>query len=298
MVSYIEGTEDASGHRLPYVLPFPLATPGDSSNMLRGIHAPNALWTSEDFCRFRVAGAPAVKLMWYHTEADVVQLRGLGCRYFLMRLPDSIEGTRFKGDHEWANECIALIKRFYPLGVRDYQVDNEPNLTWGMVNAPTWRWLTDRVVRLIRGSSDVPRDVRLGLAPLSWKPATWASVEGVWIPEQRKIQDQHDFFCVHSYYQKAERYNDPSFGGNVTHWHDRLLDPAKPLVVTEWASSVHELAGWTPEQVEASRLAQYPQWLSWVSTKPYVESTFLYILSGSPDWAGFWPTDKILRALR
>lgn len=263
---------------------------------LAGLHGPNAHWTQDDFCRVRVAGAQAIKLMPYHTEADVVRLRSLGVQYLLMRLPDSVaEGGRWRGDREYADLCIALIRRFYPLGVRDYQLDNEPNLTWSLQKASTWRWLMERVVNLIRQSPDVPRDVRLGLAPLSWKPATWQSVEQVWIPEQRLVQHQYDFFCVHAYWQKSSHYNSPSFGGNVTHWHDVLLDPTKPLIVTEWASSVHEIAGWTAEQAERERLAIYPQWLRWVATKPYVESAFCYILGGTADWQGFQPTDRVLR---
>jgi hypothetical protein len=156
----------------------------------------------------RIGGFQAVELMPYHTEADVAALRALGCTYFLMRLPDSIAADgRLRGDIEYANMCIALIKRFYPLGVRDYQLDNEPNLSWGLVKAGTWRWLLDRTVSLIKQSAEVPRDVRLGLAPLAWNPETWRSVEQVWIPEQRKIADQYQFYCVHSYWQAPQHYN-------------------------------------------------------------------------------------------
>jgi len=276
--------------------------------VITGLHAPNASWTSEDRCRLRVSGLQAVELMAPHTtEADVVQLRGLGVSYFLMRLPDSVEGAtgRWKGDHEYANECIGYIKRFYPLGVRDYQLDNEPNLVWPEGEAHSWRFLLNLVVRLIRSSPDVPRDVRLGLAPLSWTPATWASVENVWIPQQRMIQDMHNFVCVHSYWQKGKHYNDPSFGGNVTHWHDSLLGSSRPYVITEWASSVHEVPGVTPQEAEALRIMQYPQWLRWVAERTYqpaqgtsyVESAFLYIVGGTTDWVGFHPSDKILRSL-
>lgn len=264
--------------------------------MISGLHAPNATWSGEDRCRLRVSGLQAVELMSAHTtEADVVQLRALGVSYFLMRLPDSVDASgRFKGDVEYASECIALIRRFYPLGVRDYQLDNECNLTWPLDKASWWRWLIDRVVRGIR--ANIPTDVRLGLTPLAWKPDTWATVEGVWIPEQRLILDLFDFVCVHSYWQKGAYYNHPPFGGNVTHWHDVLLGPSKPYVITEWASSVHE-TGLPANDVEALRLMQYPQWLQWVSTKPYVESAFLYILGGTEHWEGFHPTDPVLRAM-
>lgn len=267
--------------------------------MISGLHCPNASFKPGDHCRFVVgAGFQAAFLMYQHTnEQDVAILRGNGVSYFVMRLPDSVAPDgRWRGDVEWANLCIDLIKRFYPLGVKRFQLDNEPNLTWPLEHAGTWRWLTDRVIRRIRQSSDVPADVLVGLAPLAWKPDTWSSVENVWIPEQRKILDQFQWIAVHSYWQAAKHYNDPSFGGNVTHWRDALLPSEKPYVITEWASSIHE-TGLPAAQVEALRLVQYPQWLEWVRGKPYVEAAFLYILGGTPDWAGFWPTDAVLRVL-
>ena len=265
--------------------------------MIAGIYAPNAVWTQDDFRRFQVGSFRAVKLMWYHTPEDVERLRTLGCEYFLVRLPDSVgEGGRFREDVEYADMCIDTIRKFAPLGVRNFQLDNEPNVTWPTDKAGTWRGLLDRVMQLIRKSPDVPGDVRLGLAPLSWKPSTWKNVEEEWIPEQRKIFDQYDFVCVHSYWQKDVHYNSPAFGGNATHWHDALLGPSKPIVVTEWANSIHE-TGIEADGVEAARVEQYRQWLQWGRTLPYVEASFLYILGGTHDWEGFWPTDKVLEAM-
>lgn len=262
--------------------------------MLSGLHAPNAPFTQDDFCGVRVAGVGAVKLMWYHTEADVKRLRAAGVTYLLMRLPDSVDDTgRWKGDTEYADECVTLIRKFHPLGIHDYQLDNEPNLTWGPHSAGVWAWFMDRVVRLIRNK--IPNFIRLGLAPLSWKPSTWKNVEDVWVPEQRKLVGGYQFLCVHSYWQSAAHYNLPPFGGNATHFH-HLFGGALPIVITEWANSIHE-TGIPSEAVEAIRAVQYPQWLGWIATKPYVESAFLYIMGGTEDWRGFWPTDKVLRAM-
>lgn len=267
--------------------------------MYSGLHAPNASFKLGDHCRFVVGnGFPAAFLMYEHTtEQDVAMLRGNGVSYFVMRLPDSVAPDgRWRGDVEWANLCIDVIKRFYPLGIRRWQLDNECNLTWPLEHAGTWRWLTDRVIKRIRASRDVPGDVQLGLAPLAWKPDTWQSVENVWIPEQKKILELHQFITIHSYWQKAQHYNQPPFGGNVTEWHDKLLPSDKPYVITEWASSIHE-TGIPPEQVEAARIEQYPRWLEWVSRKPYVEAAFLYIAGGTADWRGFFPSDRLLRAM-
>lgn len=264
--------------------------------MLSGAHAPNSGWNLGDYCRFRLGAFRTVKLMSYHTAIDVDILRGLGCEKFLVRLPDSVdEGGRWKGKEEWADECVNTIHKFAPLGIKDYQLDNEPNETWPESEAGTWRWLVSQVVPLIRSSMGVPQDVRLGLAPLSWKPGTWHSVQNVWVPEQRKLINLHQFACVQSYYQKAAHYNSPSFGGNATHWHDVLL-PSLPLVITEWGSSIHE-TGLPASEVEARRLVEYPRWLEWAASKEYIEAAYLYILGGTEDWRGFWPTDKVLRKL-
>ncbi|HKP53817.1 MAG TPA: hypothetical protein VJ183_14345 [Chloroflexia bacterium] len=265
--------------------------------MIAGIYAPNAEWNENDFHLFEVGSFRAVKLMWYHTPEDVARLRALGCEYFLVRLPDSVaERGRFRGDAEYANLCIDTISKFVPLGIRNFQLDNEPNMIWPNDQAGTWRWLLDRVTRMIRKSPNVPGDVRLGLAPLAWNPATWTNVQEQWIPEQLKILDQYDFVCVHSYWQSAETYNSPSFGGNAKFWHTDLIKTTKPTIVTEWASSIHE-TGIPAQQVEMLRVTQYRRWLDWVSTLDYVEATFLYILGGTNDWEGFWPTEKVLKAM-
>lgn len=270
--------------------------------MLVGCHLPNRPIELEDICRFRIGQFEAAKLMPYHNQSDVTRLRALGCGYFLVRLPDSVDdGGRWKKDTEWAEECVQTIRKFSAVGVKDYQLDNEPNLTWRPLDTKEtvrdWRWLNEQVIGLIRQSPLVPKDTRLGLAPLAWKPDTWKPVQEVWIPEQRKLLPLVDFVCVHSYWQYGKYFNHPPFGGNATHWHDVLLGDSKPIVITEWGSSCHELAGVGPKEAEQLRTAQYPAWLNWVKTLPYVESAFLFILSGTSDWRGFEPTDRVLKVL-
>src|SRR5688572_14710608 len=126
---------------------------------------PNALITPHDLGSFRVGGFESAKLMWYAKPSEVFALRELGCTHFLVRLPDSVtEDGRWKGDEEWANECIGLVNRFYALGITDFQLDCEPNLTWKPLNDPevaqNWRWLTGQVYGMI--TEAVPPAVRLG----------------------------------------------------------------------------------------------------------------------------------------
>jgi hypothetical protein len=166
----------------------------------------------------------SAKILDYHTGSDVRMLRNMGVTHFLGRLPSSTvgreNGGRWKGVDEWFNECEQTIMRLAPFGVLDWQMDTEPNDAWPQEAAWLWRWLTEQVILRLRRSPNVPADVMLGLAPLMWSPKTWRSVEDFWIPEQRKILHMFQFICVNSYWQKPSHFNDPSFGGNVTHWHD------------------------------------------------------------------------------
>lgn len=260
--------------------------------MRMGIHLPNARIGEDDFCRFRIVGFESARLMWYHTQAEVARLQLLGCTHFEVRLPDSTVEGRWKGDVEWADECIAIIKKFAPLGILDFSLDCEPNMQWEVKDAPTWRWLANRVVYRIRQSPHVPANVRLGLAPLAWTSKTWAGVEKAWIPQQKLIVDKFQYICVNSYWEESATYNHPPTGGNVTHWHDQLMRGVDlPYVVTEWASTSQ-----APD-IEARRMREYPMWLRWIATKPYVEGTYLWILGGTPDWKAHFPTDKVLRAI-
>lgn len=265
--------------------------------MITGVEMPNRPIVARDLCAFRVGGFKAAKLRDYHTPQDVMALRDLGCDEFLVRLPASVTGdnNRQKGDSEWAAECVDTIEKFAPLGVTDYILDNEANLWWPKGDAPRWRWLTRGVIGIIREYT--PANIRLGLMPLAWNPNTYRDVETSWIPEQRKIVDLHNFICTHSYWQNQDTFNHPPSGGNVTHWHDAFFPGVTlPYVVTEWGDTSHEL-GLPFGEVERRRLKLYPEWLRWISTKPYVAATYLFMLHGTERWAGHFPTDKVLRAI-
>lgn len=266
-----------------------------------GAHMPNAHITPDDLCAFRIGGFEAAKLMYTdgtkHTPQDVMRLRALGVKHFLVRLPDSVAPDgRWKGDEEWAEECITAIHAFGDVGVTDFQLDCEPNLTWHPLNnrkvAEAWRWLTGQVVGMIRTAPGVNDNVRLGLAPLAWNDKTYTHVENTWIPEQLQIAHLFDFICIHSYWQDGQYFNHPPYGGNCTEWHDKLMAGVDlPYVVTEWANTSED------PLIEMLRTKQYPAWLRWIATKPYVEGTYLWILGGTPDWAAHFPTDKVLRAI-
>lgn len=272
-----------------------------------GVCAPNLHYSQEDWNRYRIAGFPAVKIMWYHTDEEIIHQRKLGATYIMGRLWDSVDpnqGDRYRGDKEWEDLCVATINRMYALGIVDFQFDCECNLTWKLKDAKLWSWLVDRVVRRVRDR--IPKDVRLGLTPLAWTPDTWKSAEAVWIPEQMKVVDLFDFICIDSYWQAAEHYNVPSYGGNVTEWHDRLMRGVdKPYSVVELGGSFYKTPGITRPQIDRAMELQYPQWLRWAPGRTgwgpgktgYLESVFWYILGGTQHWQGYWMSDRTLRAI-
>lgn len=275
--------------------------------MRKGIHAPNAPWTQESISRYRIAGFPSVKLMYTdgtkHTLEDVRELKRRGCGHFMVRLPDSVApGGRWKGDEEWAGQCIEAIRLFSQEGITDYQLGNEDNLIWPLDKAWLCCWLSARVVYLIKRTPGLPPNLRLGMAPLAWKPDTWDDVQNVWIPEQRKWLHSYDYICVHSYWENPDHWNLPPAGGNITHWHDAFFAGVDlPYMITEWGLDSKRPSA----EIEAIRIRQYPEWLQWLQERTtdaqtgrsYVEGAYLYILDGTKDWQRFWPTDRVLRAV-
>jgi hypothetical protein len=68
--------------------------------------------------------------------------------------------------------------------------------------------------------------------------------------------------------------------------------------VTEWGNSQSQSAHPPfPSILEARMARQYPQWEAWAAQHAYVEGSYVYILGGTQDWAGFRLTPKIAGAM-
>jgi hypothetical protein len=264
--------------------------------MIIGVEMPNRHMNGRDYEAFRVGGFDAAKLRDYHSATDVVELMARGARRFMMRMPASWDMGREVEDGKWFADCVRTVETFAPLGVKDFIVDNEPNIWWPAGGAVAWRKKVERMITVL--SDFVPvEQIRLGATPFAWRPGAYAGVEQEWVPEQLKMLDLFQFLTVHSYWERFSTFNHPPTGGNVTEWHDKLmLGIEKPYVIAEWGSTAF-MRGLSSRQVERIQYDQYPAWLEWVQTKPYVEATYLFMLGGNEHWTGHYPSDRVLRRI-
>jgi hypothetical protein len=273
--------------------------------MLRGAHLANGPILEADLALFKLAGFKSALVFWYHTAADVQRLRDVGCEHFVVRLPDSHNpDDTIPSYWAYAAECRVVIDQFYALGVRDFQMDNEWQADWYRIGekagwkrenvAFTYQWFLSRALTEVR--QFIPKDVRVGFPPLIdvELPSALAACRG--------IAPRFDFLCVHSYWQAERDMTSKQFGGNVERFHEwvpwREDESVMPVLVTEWGNSQSQSAHPPfPSILEARMARQYPQWEAWAAQHAYVEGSYVYILGGSQDWAGFRLTPKIAGAM-
>ena len=266
--------------------------------MLTGACAPNGPITAQDITTFRMAGFRAAKLLASdHMPSDVALLKLQGVEKFLVRLFDTYNSVRDFKEGQYVADCVGVIERFYPEGVRDYEVDNEPNITWLARGLNEWqyRYYMLRVIPEIRRQvvAKGMRDVRLGFAPLSlaieYNPKAW-----LWVCKD--VVEICDFVCINNYWQFPKYAYWREFGGACVWYHE--LFPKKELQITEWGNSlVHSNPPPTQAQIEAAQVEQYPAWLKWISQFGYVSATYVFQVGGTQEWAGFKLTDKAARAI-
>ncbi len=295
--------------------------------MISGLHAPNASFTGEDYLVVQAAKARTVKV--FHTEAtrhsfeEVQTLRGLGVTDFVTRLADSkkADGT-IRGDVEWAMELADDINFAYAQGRRVFSICNEPNWmhTRKGFGPQEYVWYIKRVVLRLRPL--IPEGVILVSPPLSFSPALWNHDEhnptdftlDEWFaayawkdehspnPEDRvSLWDVFQLAGATVYWQSARQMLDPSFGACYRRVHQESA--GKKVVVLEWASSAHELVNkdgsprYTPEEVEALRLDQYPEWIQQAEASGIVVAAYCYLVGGTFHWVGYRISERLARVM-
>ena len=290
--------------------------------IVSGLHAANnPIGLPADLHTVQVGGLHAVKLLHIagceHTTAYGSQLRKVGVQDITLRLPDSLQYGHIPSIESYAANCVSIIREFYmALGVRQFQLDNEPNWTWTSPQYGPWayQWFIRRVYHLIRDTA--PSGVSVGLAPLSWSPALWSKgpqnptswTLDDWLTayswtdggKQPSLWQEFDQVWCNVYWQSERQMQDPSFGKSYQYVYEH--NGYRPVVVGEYASSAHQKTNqegqpaYTPHEVEVMRIAQYPSWLR--SADGMVQSAFAYISYGAtPDWSGFFITDDVARAI-
>lgn len=275
--------------------------------MLSGLHAPNSFFTEADYALTALARFKSAKLMWYHDFDTIDRLRTLGVTHFTVRLPDSVQrnvqGQEYVPSY-WDYSDL-LIERilyfFHGRGITDFQLDNEPNITWALqgFGPYEYRWFLQHTLGYLRPK--VPSQVRLGFPPFSfadeYKPHQW-------LGPQIDTAPLFDFLCVNSYWQSSRQGETNilagpmtwhQFGGNCQFYADWQSE--MPLQLVEYGNSIHEQGVYRPEQVTAFRREQYPIYLRWLDGFPYIESAHVFIVGGSPTWVGFQVAPSVADAI-
>lgn len=268
-------------------------------SLLSGVCAPNQTPISDRALSVILVGRfTTCKLMSYHTPEDIRRVRSVAPKmHFLMRLPDEVraDGTIMAWG-EYAGLAIRTIKDGLCEGVTDFQLGNEPNLTFPLGWHYAWQWFWGKVVDAIRTEIRDPR-LRLGIAPMAWNPGTWAVVERDWLPAMRLLYPRVDALCCNSYWQATRHITDRGFGGGADFWHAQL-GGGKPVWVTEWGSSVgHQTPQPSPGEIEARMVSEYALWLSWARSQAYIEMAHCFSLDPTIDWSVFTITPPIAKAM-
>jgi hypothetical protein len=287
-----------------------------------GIHAPNVLFTPEIKRSMGRVGYRAVKLMPYHTREEVLDLQREGVEHFLMRLPDPVaDDGRIKNSAEWGLECIRVIRGVFPL-VRKFQLGNEENLTFPEVIgwAPNMRpsevfaWLLEQTAPMIMAA--IGPGVELVMPPVSFGqidpylrgPDGKVLIGGdgeirknpryawTWVEDLRRVIPLFPEVGVNAYWQSQD--GDEMlwgiFGGVVAEVWKRY---GRPIVVTEWGNSLGDRTNppapdWPV--IEACMEDQYPRYVDWLCSLPYVREAYAFIGEGCTErWRDFRVTEKV-----
>lgn len=291
--------------------------------MLSGFHAPNSAFTEDDYRVINLMGAQSAKLLQtsgtQHTAADTARLRTEGVNHFCVRLPDSVRPDGKIGpDWEYAGDLIRLVIMWHSLGVRWFQIDNEPNWTWVSqeLGPFQYQWYMKRVMRIVR--SNVPGDVVLIAPPLSFAPALWTHGEQnptkhtldewlaayMWTDGGREpsLFAWFHLASAHPYWQSDRQLHDPSFGRCYDVIHQK--SGGMEVVCPEYGFSGHLLTNvegeplYTPEQVDDIRARHYAMFLENARAEGYVPAAYTFLVGGTSDWTGFQLTERVARAMR
>jgi len=219
----------------------------------------------------------------------------------------------------WAGQILALLE----VGVKWYQLDNEPNLSraWPAHKAFDWQWLIDRAIQQCwaiitehwrhQGHSDrviqwKQQQIKLCIGPMAYNPTTWGSVDNQWIPAMKALASKGRVqgMCINSYWQYAKHVLEGGYGASADVFHRHI--PHLPVIVTEWGCSL--IDKWPHEQrrnptqamlneIEAEMLKSYPEWLRWANAQSWIIAHCLFILPGSSGWRGFEPSTRVLSVI-
>jgi hypothetical protein len=259
---------------------------------MRNEHIPDGDWAQA-----RRSGAKAILLLATdHAPADAQRAwseLGSDCRV-IVRLPNSTTDVLIKGAGRYAAECMLHIGAFYGVGVREFQVDNEPSQQKNWANQGPWgyqQFLTD-VLRLIGEQREQYPDLRLICPQLSTEGVThdgYAMVGDVlaeWMEALAfQVVGQVDAIACPCYWQNWFNIGHGSFGRAYSRFHK--WQPDKEILITEYGAPYFQLGLDRASCLHLMR-RDYPDFISQVRREAaaYNVTAALMFLGGSLETAG------------
>jgi hypothetical protein len=225
--------------------------------------------------------------MWYQSPEDVILLGALP-QWSVVRLPDSRYRDWETGHEffphftEYAEDLLVVLKEFYALGFRTFQLDNEADLTWLPHGMTCWDWATFMRDVLEYIEDDVPSDVILLFTPLSVSAA-----KSEWLRAASALNLPRHFkgVAVHCYWQAGgDLYAD--WAGGAFLWWGRAT--GLPVYVTEAGNSSIQRRPPLPtmQEIEQKQVTEYPLYERYCRNGGVV-ALYFYILGSNGDWRGF-----------
>jgi hypothetical protein len=271
---------DANDRFLPLRPGFDFSRVWPAGKCLVGLHGrADGRLQAADLAVVAQARVEAVKLMSTAATEDAERLWAINPKMYLMvRLFDDLRERQVNAD-DFASHVIDDMRRFYQLGVRDFEVHNEPNLRdegWG-VNWPTGREFAGWFLRVRANLAYSFPEARFGWPGLSpdGLPMPNRTNDMRFLDEAEEALRAADFIGIHCYWRdEAERLL-PSGGLGWREYRRRY--PEKLLFITEFSNPA---AGVDPRL----KGEQYVRYYQDLRSEPGMGAAFSFVASAS---AGF-----------
>jgi murein DD-endopeptidase MepM/ murein hydrolase activator NlpD len=243
---------------------------------LLGVHgrADGALQEA-DFAPIREARVEAVKLLTWARNEDIDRIRQINPKTFIFARIFTHIGAPDQQAPFFISETQEGVDRFYRMGVRHFEIHNEPNL---MDEGWMKSWKDGREFNAfwmqVRNTYKQKYPDALfgypGLSPDGFPmPSRYNDIR--FLDESQEACNTADFICLHSYWLDENMMNSPQAGRYYTEY--RRLFPSKLLFLTEFSN---------PMAIDRrAKGQQYLRFFQSVRNVPGLGAAFSYLLSAS-----------------
>lgn len=235
------------------------------------------------------SGLRAVKLLSTASSEDVLALQAIDRGMFILVRLFADMSSRRASPEDFCSWVVDDMRRFYRLGIRWFEVHNEPNLKAEGLDKS---WSNGREFGAwflaVRNNLKTTFPEALfgfpGLSPNSFL-VQWRYDDIAFISEARGAVEAADWLGVHSYWQTRQEMMSDLGGMNWRRY--RRLFPNKVIAITEFSNPSPYVGG-------AEKASQYMDYLSAISVADGPLAAFAFVSSASFD--GFrneiWVTES------